>query len=66
MEFLITGMTCEGCAKNVQRVIEKVPGVVKADISLTQNHATVSTNTSVDPLAVVQAVKNAGYGAEPA
>lgn len=26
-EILIAGMTCEGCAKRVQKVIEKVPGV---------------------------------------
>ncbi|MDN5752741.1 MAG: cation transporter, partial [Nitrosospira sp.] len=37
----INGMTCMGCANSVKNLLEKVPGVDSADVSLEQKQATV-------------------------
>jgi Cu+-exporting ATPase len=64
MQFQISGMTCDGCARSVQKVIEKVPGVAKANVSLANNRADVTTTTPVQPEEIIQAIRNAGYDAE--
>lgn len=58
----IEGMTCGGCVASVTRVLQAVPGVGHADVSLEQKQATVehdATLASVDQLR--QAVEDAGF-----
>ena len=58
----IEGMTCSGCAASVTRVLQAVPGVGHADVSLEQKQATVehdATLASVDQFR--QAVEDAGF-----
>jgi copper ion binding protein len=59
----VTGMSCMGCAANVEKALKGVAGVSGAKIDLKAGKATVDydpAKTSEKDLA--QAVKKAGYG----
>ncbi|WP_037586095.1 heavy-metal-associated domain-containing protein [Stenoxybacter acetivorans] len=60
----ISGMTCQGCAKTVVRVLEAVNGVQSAAVDLAAERADIvfdeaQTNVSV----LVNAVEDAGFDA---
>ncbi|MBR1747080.1 MAG: cadmium-translocating P-type ATPase [Clostridia bacterium] len=61
--YSVSGMTCSACSARVQRAVEKVDGVERADVNLLTNSMTVE-GTATDA-AVCRAVKKAGYGARP-
>ena len=66
VEFPVTGMHCAACQGRVQRALEQAPGVASAAVNLMTNSATVTFDpaaTSTD--ALVHAVRETGYGAEP-
>ena len=61
----VTGMTCAACQARVQRVLEKMPGVDEASVSLMTNTATVRFDPAVvDANALVERIRGTGYGAE--
>lgn len=45
--YLITGMTCGGCASSVEEQLAKVEGVRKVDVDLEKAEATISMNNHV-------------------
>lgn len=58
----ITGMTCEGCAKSVTRVLGGLRGVEKAEVSLDHQNAIITfdpASVTVDDFRFV--VKAAGF-----
>ncbi|MDQ3186234.1 MAG: heavy-metal-associated domain-containing protein [Pseudomonadota bacterium] len=58
----IKGMTCMGCVNSVKNVLEKIPGVGSADVSLEQSEATIQydpTVISTDQLK--DAIQGAGF-----
>ncbi|MEQ6918612.1 heavy metal translocating P-type ATPase [Halomonas aquatica] len=59
----IDGMTCASCVKSVQQALERTPGVVSAEVNFGTHTAQV--RGSADPDALVRAVQDVGYGAEP-
>ena len=60
----ITGMTCQGCVRSVKRVLEALPGVQEARVSLERNTAEVVCDPArVDAKRMTDAVIAAGYGA---
>jgi P-type Cu+ transporter len=61
----VTGMTCAACQSFVQRTLTGQAGVQDANVSLMLNNAAVTfdpVKTSVP--ALVEAIRNTGYGAE--
>jgi Cu+-exporting ATPase len=65
MTFPVTGMTCAACQAFVQRALEKQPGVEAAAVNLMLNNATVIYRPgAVTPEALIDAVRETGYGAE--
>ncbi|MCA9289762.1 MAG: cation-translocating P-type ATPase, partial [Phycisphaerales bacterium] len=64
LEFQVTGMTCAGCAANVQRAIERLPGIRDATVSLDAALARVA-GADLDPDAIVRAIEGRGFGATP-
>jgi copper chaperone len=63
IELRVEGMTCMHCVKAVTDALSEVPGVTAVrEVSLETGTATVEG--SPDPGALVNAVKEAGYGAE--
>ncbi len=66
IQFRVSGMTCQGCARSATRAIESVPGVTTATVDLAGSRATVrwSADRVPDPAAVVEALqREAGFQA---
>jgi Cu+-exporting ATPase len=63
-ELLVSGMTCNNCARHVTDAIQGVPGVRSASVSLEAGRATVRWNQCPDVPAVLTAVAAAGYEAK--
>lgn len=58
--FLIGGMSCEGCAQNVANALNAVEGTW-ATVDLGSRIATVRSKTPIDQGALSDAVRKAGY-----
>ncbi|MBE7501806.1 MAG: cation-translocating P-type ATPase [Verrucomicrobiales bacterium] len=66
VQFRVTGMTCQGCARAATQAIQSVPGVAGASVDLAGNCATVrwAPGTAPNPQAVVDALqRGAGFPA---
>lgn len=59
--LVINGMTCEGCARTVERVLSRVHGVESAAVDF--GHGVATVKGAAAPSALVSAVEAAGYGA---
>lgn len=65
LELDVGGMTCAGCASNVEKALNAVPGVISADVNLALERAhVVWLGHDVLTKALVEAVEDAGYRAE--
>jgi copper chaperone CopZ len=58
----ISGMTCDGCARSVTRILLNVPGVTQAQVDFRNGSALVEGTAR--PQALEQAIADAGYGVE--
>ncbi|EGD04629.1 copper-translocating P-type ATPase, partial [Burkholderia sp. TJI49] len=65
IELDIDGMTCASCVSRVEKALAKVPGVTHASVNLATERATVEAAADVTAARLVDAVKQAGYGATP-
>ncbi|MFO0956596.1 MAG: heavy metal translocating P-type ATPase [Isosphaeraceae bacterium] len=62
LELPVVGMTCSHCARSVREALVSVPGVRGASIDLAGARATVEIEAGeVDPAALKEAVRTAGY-----
>ncbi|MBG9567120.1 heavy metal translocating P-type ATPase [Brevibacillus agri] len=60
----IEGMTCAACATRIEKGLNKINGVIKANVNLTLERATVVYNPeTVRPADLIQKIKDLGYGA---
>src|SRR4051812_6782078 len=63
-EFDITGMTCAACATRIEKGLNKLNGVSKANVNLALEKATVEYNpSSLSKNEIIQKVEALGYGA---
>lgn len=63
-EFDITGMTCAACSTRIEKGLNKLEGVIKANVNLALEKATVEYNGSVlTPSDIIKKVDKLGYGA---
>jgi copper chaperone CopZ len=60
----VSGMTCGGCARTIERVLSRVPGVTSANVDFDLGVAIV--NGSAAPSELIATVEKAGYGASAA
>jgi P-type Cu+ transporter len=65
VELSISGMTCAACAARVEKKLARIPDVT-ASVNLATEKATLLAPPSVSLKRLIQAVEEAGYGAEPA
>ncbi|MBR7989370.1 copper-translocating P-type ATPase [Burkholderia cenocepacia] len=65
IELDIDGMTCASCVSRVEKALAKVPGVTRASVNLATERATVDASNAVSAAQLVDAVKQASYGATP-
>lgn len=61
----IQGMTCEGCARTVEKAIRSVPGVLAVSVDYEKSQAIVvlPRDEAVPGDAILEAVRRAGYSA---
>ena len=57
----VTGMTCDNCVRHVREALESVPGVRKVKVYLDSGRADVEGEA--DPLMLIAALEEEGYGA---
>lgn len=63
-EFDITGMTCAACSTRIEKGLNKLDGVVKANVNLALEKATVEYNgTALTTNDIIKKVDKLGYGA---
>ncbi|MFM2480751.1 heavy metal translocating P-type ATPase [Celerinatantimonas sp. YJH-8] len=64
-QWKVAGMRCAGCSAAVERALNKVPGVLGAEVNYALGQATVSSlpDSHVEDV-VVKAIENAGYQVE--
>jgi copper chaperone len=60
----VNGMTCQGCVRSVKDVLERLPGVAHAEVSLERAEARVTYDPATSAQAdLKRAVEEAGYEA---
>lgn len=58
----VKGMTCGGCVLGVRKVLTRLPGVSKADVSYEKSRAVVTYDSAkVTPAQMIAAIKTLGY-----
>jgi Cu+-exporting ATPase len=67
-ELAVKGMTCSNCARHVTEAIQSVIGVHSALVSLEEGRARIrwARGATQDVPAIIAAVQNEGFSAEPA
>ena len=64
VELQISGMTCAGCVRSIERAVAAVPGVARAEVNLATGTASVEYEAPLaDVSDIREAVERAGYGA---
>jgi Cu+-exporting ATPase len=58
-------MTCAACVRRVEKVLTRAPSVQSATVNLATETAEVETAQPVDITALIEAIRAAGYDAEP-
>jgi Cu+-exporting ATPase len=58
-------MTCAACVRRVEKVLTRAPEVHSATVNLATETAEVETAQPVDITALIEAIRAAGYDAEP-
>lgn len=61
-QYHVTGMTCAACSARVEKAVSNVEGVTACSVNLLTNSMGVEGTASTE--SIIQAVKDAGYGAE--
>lgn len=65
VEFKVSGMTCEMCAKGVEAQLKKLDGVKSATVSYKESRATVVyDDTQVTPEKLKETIEKSGFKAE--
>jgi len=59
-------MNCASCVHRVEKALQRVPGVQQAVVNLATEQAEVELSEPVPPDTLIEAVRMAGYEAEPA
>ena len=62
LHLTVHGMTCDNCARAIQRKLAFTPGVLHASVSLQNSEATVEYDgTQVQPEKLANTVRQLGY-----
>ena len=62
LKFDVSGMTCGGCGRSVEMIIQKQDAASKVTVDLASGR--VEAETSADPTAVAAALTAAGFPAK--
>ena len=65
--FTVTGMNCAACSARVEKVVNALPGVMRAEVNLLSGTMRTEYDEALCSAdSIISAVKNAGYGASVA
>lgn len=62
-KFDVTGMSCASCVSHVEKSVQRLDGVKNVSVSLLTNSMAVDFDKPCSSDKIIEAVKNAGYGA---
>ena len=63
-DFKVTGMTCAACSSRVERVLNKMEGVTKAEVNLATEDLHIDYDDSkLNTQDIIGRIEKAGYGA---
>ena len=62
-QLKVSGMNCGACVNHVTNTLQGVAGVQAATVDLAAGSATVQHDANTNPVALVEAVAEAGYQA---
>jgi Cu+-exporting ATPase len=62
-DFAVSGMTCASCVSRVEKVLNRVDGVISVSVNLATEKARIGTEPWVDEQTLIMAISKAGYGA---
>ncbi len=62
-QFPVAGMSCQGCAKSVQRTLSELPGVTFAEVHFGSRTATIQTSASLNENSLLAALESQGFSA---
>ncbi len=66
-KFNVTGMTCSACSARIDKNVNKIEGVIEANVNLLSNSMTVKYDESVlSEKDIIKVVEDTGYGASSA
>ena len=65
IDLAVAGMTCASCVGRVERALQKVPGVLTAEVNLATERVRVTAIVGVTAQLLAAAVGKAGYQATP-
>ena len=64
-KFAVSGMECEHCRARVDKAVRGLSGIQDVQVSLEEQSMVVDYDAAIaDPKGVIEAVEEAGYGAE--
>ncbi len=61
----VDGMTCGGCAAAVTKALQKVPGVLRVDVNLSEHQALITATEQLPSSALDVALIKAGFRRGP-
>jgi len=64
LDLSISGMSCASCVAQVEKALNKLPEVASATVNLATERAHIELQKETTAERIVQAVVDAGYGAE--
>ena len=62
--FIVTGMSCSACSTRVEKAVAKLVGADNVSVNLLTNSMQVKHESDIKVAQIIEAVINAGYGAE--
>lgn len=62
LHLQLTGMSCASCVARIEKAIRNVQGVTNAKVNFATKRAEVAFENAADPISLVQAIEDAGYG----
>ena len=61
LDLPVAGMTCQGCANAIERVLGKLDGVESAEVNFGSRSARIAYGPAIGPAELAAAVRGAGY-----
>ncbi|HPF14726.1 MAG TPA: cation-translocating P-type ATPase, partial [Planctomycetota bacterium] len=62
-QFPVAGMSCQGCAQSIERMLAEIPGVTHAEVHFGSRTATIKSDRPVDESALLAKLAKEGFHA---